>query len=199
MTNARQSIHTAQGRKRAATQNALLLQARAAFAERGFAATSTTAILAAAELTRGALYYHFEDKQSLFRAVFEVVNEEILACIQTASEAGTTPMETLMLGAKAYLEASSAPGRARIYLIDGPAVLGWKTWRDIDGRYSLGALREGVTALLGTPDEAMTLALSGALNELALGLTDQPPRLTPQSAIQAACRLVHGVDLARNR
>ena len=53
----------------AATRTRLVAAARALFAADGYAATGKGPILAAAGVTRGALYHHFADKQALFAAV----------------------------------------------------------------------------------------------------------------------------------
>lgn len=54
-----------------ATRATLLAVGRRLFADKGFAATSIDDLVLAAEVTRGALYHHFADKEALFRAVFE--------------------------------------------------------------------------------------------------------------------------------
>ena len=56
---------------------ALVAAARSLFAERGFADVGTGQIVAAAGLTRGALYHQFGDKQRLFVAVLEQVEQEV--------------------------------------------------------------------------------------------------------------------------
>src|SRR5919106_1061788 len=53
-----------------ATRAALLETATAMFAERGFAGTSLDDIAVATQVTRGAVYHHFESKQAVFEAVF---------------------------------------------------------------------------------------------------------------------------------
>ena len=51
------------------TRARLVAVARRLFARKGFAATATEDIVAAAKVTRGALYFHFADKTALFAAV----------------------------------------------------------------------------------------------------------------------------------
>ena len=57
----------------AATRRALIDLGEELFTEHGYAATSLDAIVAGAEVTKGALYHHFSGKQALFEAVFERV------------------------------------------------------------------------------------------------------------------------------
>ncbi len=167
-----------QAERQAATRAALVAAARRAFAEHGYAATGTEAVVRAAAVTRGALYHHFTDKAALFAAVFEAVAGEILAAIEKASADAPSPLAALRRGSEAFLAAALAPATRRIYLIDAPAVIGWAQWREIDGRYAMGALRRGVDAALaarprpGLDGEAVTCLLSGALNEAALWLAE---------------------------
>lgn len=51
------------------------------FAERGYEAASVNRILAAAELSKGSLYYYFEDKADLFAAVVERASARMLAAV----------------------------------------------------------------------------------------------------------------------
>ncbi len=59
------------------TRQALVDAARTLFTEQGYAATGTEEIVAAARVTRGALYHHFHDKTDLFRAVMETIAREV--------------------------------------------------------------------------------------------------------------------------
>lgn len=152
-----------------ATRAALVAAARDLFVRAGYAATSTPQIAAAANVTRGALYHHYADKQDLFRAVAEAEAEAVAREIEerTAAEPGTAAAEPpdtpdtpyapdapdaramLVEGARAYLDAMGEPGRTRLLLVDAPAVLGPAEADALDARHARRTLREGLAAALG--------------------------------------------------
>ena len=53
------------------TRERLLSEATRLFARKGYFATSIADLAAAAEVTKGAIYHHFENKESVFFAVIE--------------------------------------------------------------------------------------------------------------------------------
>src|SRR3954467_12471209 len=108
------------------TRSALIEAARPLFAERGFADVATEQIVAAARLTRGALYYHFEDKRDLFRAVFAVVDGELVQGIADKALAEEDPWQRLVVGCETFLDACLDPSLRRIVFLDAPSVLGWR-------------------------------------------------------------------------
>src|SRR3954451_11479072 len=89
-----------QAERTAATRSLLIDAARELFADKGFAEVSTQAIVAAAGVTRGALYHQFDDKPALFGAVYEEVERDLVADIarQIADEQRPTPLEAMRLG-----------------------------------------------------------------------------------------------------
>lgn len=159
-----------------ATRRDLLAAARKLFTEKSYAETSTPEIVAAAGVTRGALYYHFADKQALFKAVVEQEAEEVAAEIETASPPSLPARDALISGSDAYLAAMRAPGRTRLLLLDGPAVLGRAVMDEIDGRHGNRTLREGLVAAMrsGTmktlPSDALTGLLAAAFDRAALAI-----------------------------
>jgi AcrR family transcriptional regulator len=163
-----------QAERLAATRAALLKEARTIFASAGYEAAATEEIVKRAKVTRGALYHHFKDKRDLFEAVVEEVARGIATTIDDETAPVSNPLETLVEGARAFLDACLDPAVRRIYLIDAPAVLGWHRWREIDAPHGVRSLREGIAAVLETrPDstlavEPLTFLLSGACNEAAL-------------------------------
>lgn len=152
-----------------ATRQKLVAAARALFADEGFAATGTEAILARAGVTRGALYHHFADKQALFAQVCEDLHEEGEQHILQAADAADGAYEGLVAGCLAFLDFMVRPQVRRILILDAPSVLGWAAWNEIDRRHGFGLLIEGVAAaveageLQGDP-EILAVLLNGALN-----------------------------------
>lgn len=166
--------------KAAETRARLIAIARARFAADGYAATGTEALVAEAGVTRGALYFHFVDKAALFEAVLDVVAREVADAIDAASADAPSALEALRRGTAAYLDAASHASRRRIYLIDGPAVLGAARWHAWENRYSRPMLIEGLQALGVADAEALAHILSGAMVEGATWAALEPvarPRL----------------------
>jgi len=164
-----------------ATRSALLAAARELFVEKGYADTGTPEIVAAANVTRGALYHHFTDKVALFRAV--VVHEAKAVADQIKSEAADSyaPLTALLAGAEAYFNAMAVPGRARLMLIEGPAVLGHAEMIRIDQETGGAELLEGLKAgaakgaLDGAPLHALADILSAAFDRAALAIAEGEP------------------------
>lgn len=102
--------------------------------------TGTTEIVVEAGVgTRGALYHHFEDKEALFAAVLEELEADLAVTVGATVTAGSG-FQRLRQALLGFLDASLDAEVARILLIDGPAVLGWDKWREIEARYGLGAI-----------------------------------------------------------
>jgi len=160
--------------------------ARRLFVEKGYHGTGTEEIVAAAGVgTRGALYHHFADKRALFLAVFEAVEKDLVG----SASAGELPADAfgqLRAGLLAFLDASLTPEVQQVLLLDGPAVLGWQTWRSLEEKYGLGAIQ----GLLGQAVEEGTVHRQplGALAHLLLAIIDE-----------AALFVVHAVDPAAAR
>jgi AcrR family transcriptional regulator len=152
------------------TRAALLSAARSLFIEKGYAETSTPEIVAAAGITRGALYHHFQDKRDLFRAVVGEEARAVAATIEGRATASMKPVEALIAGSAAYLEAMRIPGRTRLLLVEAPAVLGIAEMQALDEANALRTLREGLEAALG--DRAGSLPLS-ALADLTSAAFDR--------------------------
>lgn len=70
------------------TKEHLMLAALETFYRKGIARTSLNEIAQTAGVTRGALYWHFKNKEDLFDALFQRICDDIENCIaQDAADA----------------------------------------------------------------------------------------------------------------
>ncbi|MGW1740682.1 TetR/AcrR family transcriptional regulator [Nocardia sp. NPDC001965] len=166
--------------QREQTRHTLLHESRQLFATKGYAAVGLSEIVAAAGVTKGALYHSFDSKLALFRAVLADVQNEVGVRVAAAADAEPDPWTQLVTGCETFLTTCTTPEIQRIMLIDGPAVLGWQEWRAMDETASARHLEEALTALVADgvippqPIPPLTHLLSGAMNEAALWLATAP-------------------------
>ena len=154
-----------------ATRAALVAAGRARFAAAGFGGTSVEDIAAAAGVTTGALYHHFPNKVELFATVFETIEAELRDRSAAAARASTSddPLEKLLAGFDAFLDAALESDVQRIAMVEAPAVLGLERYQEIDERYGYGGILASVEAArsvgrLETEDPAtLSHLLLGAL------------------------------------
>jgi len=143
----------------ASTRRALVDVAERLFAEQGYAATSLDAIVAGADVTKGALYHHYSGKQALFEAVFERVEARGAQQIQTALQGHRDPWEKAIAGLRAFLDVVRQPAYSRIVVQDGPSVLGYERFREQEERSTFAYVLDIVRAVLGAgdsqPDDAL--------------------------------------------
>lgn len=160
---------TSQGQRRAATIAAIVSAAGELFIGRGFAATSIDDIARRAGVAKGAVYHHFESKEQIFQRVFEQMTGALAAEVAASAAAGKSILDGFERGTLRYLTSIAGKKFRQVLLIDGPAVLGWEKWREIDARYFGGAMKPPMKR---TP-HARELAsighlIAGALSEAAL-------------------------------
>lgn len=136
--------------KAASTRASLIAVARRLFAARGYAGTSTEAVLEESRVSRGALYHHFENKQALFAATMEAVEIDVAAATARARANVTDPVEALLLSFNAFLDLACETEVRQIILTDAHSVLGWQKWREIEERYGLGGLKRALRFVAGS-------------------------------------------------
>lgn len=181
------------------TRAAILAAAAAAFAGRGFIATSITQIAEEARVTKGAVYHHFRDKQSLFEAVINHYNDVAQQKVYQAIAGHIDDVwgaETAALDAT--LDVCADPVAGRLIYLEGPIGLGWKRWRDSERQYThrnvhnmlLHGIREGIFAA-DVPTAAMTDILAGMITHAGIALAEAPARRRK--------RIRHDLQLAMHR
>jgi AcrR family transcriptional regulator len=166
----------------AATREHLVDVATRLFAERGYEETSIETVLEEASVSRGSLYHHFKNKEALFEAVLEAIENDVGLRVMEAAETTTDPKAALRLGALAWVQLAGDPVVQRVLLVDAPAVLGWERWRALEERHALGLIKAALGAIAeqGDLDAALIDVLShvilASINEIALlvARSDQP-------------------------
>jgi AcrR family transcriptional regulator len=159
------------------TRTNLIRVARSLFADKGYHATGTHEIVEAAGITRGALYHHFPRKEDLFLAVFQEVRREWIRHATADNHCTDNRWERLREHIKLFIGAATTPDVHRIVMIDGPSVLGWKMWRDLqaaDGIVTVSdAIGDGIAsgAIRSQPPEALAHLVIALIEEGALFVT----------------------------
>lgn len=177
------------------TRASLLAAARELFGSRGYADTSVQAIVNAAEVTKGAVYHHFDAKQEIFSCVFEAVQRDIgrtafvvhlgadeagdrrTVVRNLSAESNDQVWAHLLDGCRTYLELHTDPAVQRIVLIDGPAQLPWSQRHQIQREHSTVLLRADLRRaarrrmIRTLPLQMLATMLAGALNEACVTVT----------------------------
>lgn len=157
-----------------ATRDRLIEVATRLFAAHGFDGTSIETVLRESGMSRGSLYHHFPGKDALFGAVLEDLEARIATDLAAATRDVTDPVAALRAGCIAWIRLAGDPVVQQIMLIDAPSVLGWRRWRDLDERHTLGDIKAALAyaARAGRFDhglvEVSAHILLAAVNEVAL-------------------------------
>jgi AcrR family transcriptional regulator len=164
---------TSQPQRRAATIASIISAASKLFTARGFAATSIDDIASGAGVAKGAVYHHFESKEQIFQRVFEQMTGALAAEVAATAAAGKSTLDRFERGTLKYLTSIAGNKFRQVLLIDGPAILGWEKWREIDTRYFAGVMKAPMKrtphARVSTREMAsIGHLLAGAVSEAAL-------------------------------
>lgn len=151
----------------ASTQRALIDVARELFTTQGYARTSLDEIVAGARVTKGALYHHFSGKQALFEAVFDRVEDDASKKIRKAMKEAREPWDRANVAIRTFLGVARSSEYRRIVVQEGPAVLGYERYRELEERSTYSIVQE---------------------------ITEQvfPSRLFPTQLLETATRMVFG-------
>ena len=160
------------------TRAALVATARRLFADKGYHGTGTGEIVDQAQVTRGALYHHFKNKEDLFEAVYREVEQELMVESQTATLAleGQTPRRVIA-SLDVYLKLlATRRDLQRILLIDAPVVLGWERWTALRAEFELASWARTFALLIErgqmapTPIKPLAQVMMSAINGAILAV-----------------------------
>ena len=183
-----------QAERRAATTEAILKAGRRLFGERGFAATTIDDIAEAAQVAKGAIYHHFATKEAVFEAVFDSVSRDLVADIEHTTRSERDVLAAMVAGTQHYFAACAQGPICQIILRDGPAVLGWERWREIDAEHFGGKFPRALAVAMDAgliarqPIEPLSRLLLGAVTEAAVACAGRPDVLKAGSEYSRAFR-----------
>lgn len=187
------------GRENEGAREALLAEARAAFASGGSAAVEVVPICEAAGLTTGALYHHFGNRNGLLRAVVEAVAESVATKAAKAMEGIDDDWEQLRAGVHCVLDCC-LEDEVRVTYNEAPSIVGLDEWRRIE-ESKTGVLL--VTTLLRLQQDGLLKPLSiellaamvkGAIVEGAMTITrSSKPKRTRAEAGELLDALLESV------
>ncbi|MDX3108024.1 TetR/AcrR family transcriptional regulator [Nonomuraea angiospora] len=184
-------IRRTQAERSDETTGRLVRAARELFGAHGYALTSIDAMAAAAGVTKGAAYHHFNGKVALFRAAFVGEQEEVAAAVERAALSEPDPWAALRRGCRTFLERCLDPGFRQIVLLDAPSVLGWETVREIEYAHTLRVLLAGLDLATAEGDKVVlsmrAQLVFGALCEggMLLARSADPAADLPRLAAEA--------------
>ncbi|HEX5379542.1 MAG TPA: TetR/AcrR family transcriptional regulator [Phenylobacterium sp.] len=195
---ARQADRTAQ------TRAAILEAAKTLFGAQGFAATTMDEIAQASGVAKGAVYHHFAGKERVFEAVFEAVSMEVARQVAAASAEATDVLASMATATRAYFTLCSEGPTGQVMLRDGPAVLGWARWREIDAQHFGGdiakvlhlAMKQGLVP--AQPVEPLARLFLGAVTEAAMACGEaEHPAAAGRAYAEALETLLDGLRARR--
>jgi AcrR family transcriptional regulator len=186
----------------AKTRADILAKAMTLFAEQGYAGTSAREISAAAGVTVGAMFHHFESKLDLFQQVFEGLERRLDAQAKASSrpELGLSPLETFLAGVRSSLDFAEQRDFHRIVFVEAPVVLGEDKWREVDSRLGLKTVMAGTRALMAAghiaeqPVKPVAILLLGAMNAAGFAIARGEEGVDKDVLVAALRLLIKGPE-----
>ncbi len=185
-----------------ATRAALLETATSMFAERGYDSTALADVAAAAHVTRGAVYHHFENKKALFQAVLEELETAAMHESQQAYAGAGDPLAGAFAALDSFLDQASDPVYGEIVWHQGPLALGWDQWKLCEQQFGAGLIEQIITSLvdagkvqplpIGTASAIVFSMLGGAGMALADADPEDKPRVKDECT-EVIGRLMSGL------
>lgn len=146
--------------------------AREEFTDSGYAEASTSRIVQQSGMARGSLYYHFGDKNGLFKAVYEDMMHKGLVRISEKMDKEANEWDALLTGAHAFMDLCMDRPYRKIVLIESQAAISFHYRFKIHEQTLLGKMRTLLPALLksnhfpGHTQDTIVIFIFGILAEI---------------------------------
>jgi AcrR family transcriptional regulator len=170
------TVRKTQAQRREHTQAQVLESACRLFGEKGYELTSLDDIAGDIGLTIRPIYHYFGNKQQLFLAVTECMEEQLVTSLKSL-EAQLHKGQTVQPW-QMFLNCCYQPGFVQIVLIDAPHVLGRERWRETrvveTARQLLTSLNPEVFGADSQDGELLMRMLMASMAEAALMVAERP-------------------------
>ena len=186
--------------RRETTRGKVLAAAFDLFGRQGYAATTVDDVAAVAGVAKGAVFHHFLTKARLFEAVMDTCSADVGRHVRQAAGSAPDAIAAMDTGTRAYFAKCAEPHIAQIILKDGPQVLGWARWRELDERHFGQYVPLGLKAAMDAdlvpeqPVEPLARVLLGALTEAAVACSESDdPTASAKGYADALHHLIEGL------
>ncbi|MGF2944917.1 TetR family transcriptional regulator [Mycobacterium sp. Lab-001] len=169
-------------RRAGTTRHRLVLAASRQFSHRPYNLVSLDDILVEAELTKGAMYFHFPSKQALAMAIIDHVTEMSGAVVRELLARKMSGLETLidLIYLLAVQDVQDEVARAGLRLLDtldsGPDLAGtrWQSWVEFVATLIERALSEGDVTDRHEPGDVAIMLVAMWVGVRRISDLDQP-------------------------
>lgn len=159
------------------TKAALLKCARELFIQNGFDRTSVDDIARRAQVSKGAVYHHFADKQSIFAELFRLEQAALIERIADGLALTDDPWVLVNATIRMFLNAYAGDSDSRAILHQAISVLGSDRAHQIDEELALPLVHTVLNELVRTgelralPSATTSQLLFGLLCEAAIAVS----------------------------
>jgi len=164
------------------TRQRLIAAASREFAHRSYSMVSLDDILAEAQLTKGAMYFHFQSKQALALAIIDDLNEMSQAAVTESLARRMSGLETLidLIFLLAVQDTQDEVARAGVRLLEtldnttiAPPTM-WRSWIEVVTTLIQKAISEGDVADDDDPEDIAKMLVALWAGVRRIDDPDQP-------------------------
>ncbi len=193
-----------QEQRRQSTRAAILNASEQLFGTVGFDDTSIDDIALNAGIAKGAVYHHFKSKRDVFEAVFETVSAKLASDVASDVRPDPDLIKVLVSSTEDFFRHCADPVVMRIFLKDGPSVLGLEKWRHLDAHHFSGLVKSSLAlaieagAIQRQPLEPLSVVILAAIQAAAIDCASQPDfEQASKDYLQTFRNLLAGLAMSR--
>jgi len=153
------------------TKDNFLKVAREEFSKYGYSEASTSRIVQKSGMARGSLYYHFGDKNGLFKAVYKQIMHESYEIIAQKMDKHDNNWDALKTAISEFLDLCMHPTYRKIILMESQSAMTYKERYEVHAETLMGKMKSLIPSLIkdgyfsGHTIETVSILIFGMLAE----------------------------------